>query len=95
MRSDMSPGADLLARKIREEITTRNLSAYEVAKRAGLDPAIVQRFLSGARSDLFLSTASRLLVALSGRLVFPAASRPRAPKPKPASFVPALEPAQS
>lgn len=67
--------ASALANAINDEITHRETSAYALAKAAGVDPSIVQRFMSGERNDLRLSTASLLCAALGLRLV-PTARRP-------------------
>ena len=70
-----------LARKIREEIADRGLSAHAVAVAAGVAPSIVQRLVTGVREDIRLGTASRICAALGLRLV-PAAGR-RSPSRRP------------
>jgi DNA-binding Xre family transcriptional regulator len=67
-----------LARKIRDEARDRGLSAYALARAAGLPPQVVQRFLYEHQDDVMLSTASRLCAALSLRLDPTAARRSRA-----------------
>jgi transcriptional regulator with XRE-family HTH domain len=62
-----------LSAELRTIIARQALSAYAVARRAGVSPRIVQRWLAGER-DIRLETADRLAVALGARLV---ASRPR------------------
>jgi transcriptional regulator with XRE-family HTH domain len=65
-----------LSYQLREVIDSRGLTAYAVAKSAGVDPGVVQRFLTGRR-DVMLGTADRIAAALGLRLVEPA-RRPRA-----------------
>lgn len=48
---------------IRAEIERQGLTAYRVAKLAGLTPNIVSRFLSGER-DITLATADKIFAAL-------------------------------
>jgi DNA-binding Xre family transcriptional regulator len=84
-RSTRLDHASDLSARLREEVRARGLSSYAVAQAAGLDPAIVQRFMTGARSDLRLSTASRICAALSLRLVAAGTTTRsrRAPQPLP------------
>lgn len=64
-----------LAAIIRRAVLESGSSPYAVGKASGVDPAIVQRLVSGARADLKLSTASRLCTVLGLRLV--SSGRPR------------------
>ena len=57
-----------LSCQLREIIESRGLTAYGAAKLAGVDPGVVQRFLTGRR-DIRLETADRLAAALGLRLV--------------------------
>jgi hypothetical protein len=67
------------SRAIRDEIRNQGASAYSVAQRAGIDPAIVQRFVTEARGGIYLDTGELIANALGMRLVGP--PRPRAAKP--------------
>ncbi len=66
-----------LSSQLREIIASRGLSAYAAGKQSGVDPGVVQRFLTGAR-DIRLETADRLASALGLRLVEVGRARPRA-----------------
>jgi transcriptional regulator with XRE-family HTH domain len=57
-----------LFRQLRDIIASRDLTAYAVGKRAGVDPGVVQRFLTNER-DIRLETADRIAAALGLRLV--------------------------
>ena len=72
-----------LGGQLRAVIAARRLTAYAVAKAAGVDVRLVQRFLDHER-DIRLETADKLARALGLRLVEvaprkgPARGRPRA-----------------
>lgn len=53
---------------MRDLIDSRGLTAYGAAKRAGVDPAVISRFLTGER-DIRMGTADKLAAALGLRLV--------------------------
>lgn len=53
---------------MREIIEARGLTAYAAGKLAGVDPGVVQRFLTGER-DIRMETADRLALGLGLRLV--------------------------
>ena len=57
-----------LSGQLREIIASRGLTAYVAGKQSGVDPGVVQRFLSGSR-DIRLATADRLAESLGLRLV--------------------------
>jgi DNA-binding phage protein len=74
-----------LAGQLRHTITTRRLTAYAVAKAAGVDIRVVQRFLDAER-DLRLATADKIARALGLRLVEAAPRRaPGRARPKTAA----------
>lgn len=50
------------------EMTRRDLTAYALAKLAGLDPGVVKRFVDGKRG-LTSDSVDRLLAALELRIV--------------------------
>ena len=52
-----------LSNAIKAEIERQGLTAYRVAKRAGIKPDVVSRFLSGER-DILLATADKITAAL-------------------------------
>ena len=52
-----------LSDAIKAEIGRRGLTAYAVAKLAGITPNVVSRFLSGER-DITLATADKVATAL-------------------------------
>ena len=68
-------------------IDSRGLTAYAVAKLAGVDPGVVARFMSGLR-DIRLETADRLAGALGLRLV----EVGRRPAPKASRAVATVDP---
>jgi transcriptional regulator with XRE-family HTH domain len=72
-----------LSYQLREIIASRGLTAYAVAKLAGIDPGVVSRFLSGER-DIRLETADRIAAALGLRLVEVARAKGRARVARPA-----------
>jgi len=76
-----------LSYQLREVIESRGLSAYAAGKLAGVDPGVVQRFLTGER-DIRMGTADRLGLALGVRLV-EVARKGGAPAPRPAPSRPA------
>lgn len=57
-----------LGDQLRAVIESRGLTAYAAGRAAGVDPGVVQRFLTGER-DIRLETADRLAAALGLRLV--------------------------
>jgi DNA-binding phage protein len=57
-----------LADHVRSIIATRGLTAYSVAKAAGVDPSTMTRFVSGER-DLSLESFGKVVAALGLRLV--------------------------
>jgi transcriptional regulator with XRE-family HTH domain len=57
------PGPLPIGERIKATIREREMSAYAVAKAAGINPAIVLRFLSGERS-INLATAEKMAEAL-------------------------------
>ncbi len=57
-----------LSGQLRDIIATRRLTAYAVAKAAGVDVRLVQRFLDQER-DIRLETADKIARALGLRLV--------------------------
>jgi len=63
-----APGKHGLRYQLREIVEARGLTAYALARRAGVDPGVVSRFLTGER-DIRLETADRLAAALGLRLV--------------------------
>lgn len=65
----------MIANAIADEIAERETSAHALAKAAGVNPCVVQRFMTGARADMRMSTASLLCSALGLRIV-PTARRP-------------------
>ena len=69
---------------LKAAIEARELGAYGVAVAAGLNPAIVSRWLSGARS-LSLESADAIAAAL-GLKVAEAAARGRGRPPRARSF---------
>ncbi len=90
MPANVSPD-NVLARAILEAIRESGRAPHAIARDAGVDPAVVQRFVAGSRPDLYLSTASRICAALGLRLISPAASRRKsAPKPTPARQLPTI-----
>ena len=77
----VAPDKQALSYRLREVVAARGLTAYALGRDAGVDPAVVQRFLSGER-DVRLETADRLAAALGLRLVETARkSRPAARPP--------------
>ncbi len=62
------PGKHGLRYQLREIVEARGLTAYALGKRAGVDPGVVSRFLTGER-DIRLETADRLAAVLGLRLV--------------------------
>lgn len=70
-----------LSAELRTIIARQALSAYAVARRAGVSPRIVQRWLAGER-DIRLRTADRLAIVLGARLV-EAGPRRRGAQPPP------------
>ena len=52
-----------LSDAIKAEIERQRLTAYRVAKRAGIKPDVVSRFLSGER-DILLATADKIAAVL-------------------------------
>jgi transcriptional regulator with XRE-family HTH domain len=81
-----------LSTQLKDIIESRGLTAYAVGRSAGVDPGVVQRFLSGER-DIRLETADRIGAALGLRLVElgrkvrgrPARGEDPAPEPETAS----------
>ena len=63
-----APSKHTLSYQLREIIEARGLTAYAVARLAGVDPGVVSRFLTGAR-DIRMETADKLASALGLRLV--------------------------
>jgi transcriptional regulator with XRE-family HTH domain len=61
-------GRHTLSYQLRELIEARGLSAYAVGQLAGVDPGVVQRFVTGRR-DVLMGTADRIAAALGLRLV--------------------------
>lgn len=57
-----------LGTRLREIIRGRGLTAYAVARDAGIDPGMVQRFLNGQR-DLRLESAAKICTTLGLRVV--------------------------
>lgn len=57
-----------LGARLREIIRGRGLTAYAVGQMAGVDPGVVQRFLTGQR-DIRLETADRIASGLGLKLV--------------------------
>jgi transcriptional regulator with XRE-family HTH domain len=57
-----------LSYQLRDVIDRRGLSAHAVGKAAGVDPAVVARFVSCER-DVRLATADKIAAALGLRLV--------------------------
>jgi transcriptional regulator with XRE-family HTH domain len=77
------PDRFTLSAQIRAAIVARGLSAYQLAKMAGVNATVAGRFMSGAR-DIRLETADRLCRALRLRLVETGGAgggRPRPPRP--------------
>jgi transcriptional regulator with XRE-family HTH domain len=64
----LAPGRHALSDQLRDVIHSRGLTAYAVARDAGVDPGMVSRFLTGER-DIRLATADRIALALNVRLV--------------------------
>jgi hypothetical protein len=54
--------------QLREFIEASGLTAYALGRKAGVDPGVVQRFITGER-DIRMETADRLCEALGLRLV--------------------------
>src|SRR5215210_3041439 len=54
--------------QLREAIERSGLTAYAVGRRAGVDPGVVQRFVTGER-DIRMGTADKLCEVLGLRLV--------------------------
>jgi DNA-binding phage protein len=67
-RAPKAPDRHSLSGQLRHVIAARRLTAYAVARDAGVDVRQVQRFLDGQR-DLRLATADKLAQALGLRLV--------------------------
>ena len=63
-----APARHSLSSQLLDIIESRNLSAYALGKLAGVDPGVIQRFITGAR-DIRLETADRIGAALGLRLV--------------------------
>jgi hypothetical protein len=61
-------GRHCLSAQLKDIIASRDLAAYAVGRLAGVDPGVVQRFLTGER-DIRLGTADRIGAALGLRLV--------------------------
>jgi transcriptional regulator with XRE-family HTH domain len=57
-------------RQLQAIVQTRELSAYGVARLAGVSPRVVQRWLRGER-DILLETAARIALVLGVKLVAP------------------------
>jgi transcriptional regulator with XRE-family HTH domain len=57
-----------LTNQLRDIVESRGLTAYRVGRLAGVDPGVVQRFLTGQR-DIRMETADRIATALGLRLV--------------------------
>jgi transcriptional regulator with XRE-family HTH domain len=94
-RSRSDPGKHGLPYQLRELIEARGLSAYALAKLAGVDRAVILRFLAGER-DIQLATAGRLAAALGLRLVEVGRSPRRAqPKPAAAAAIESIDPHKS
>src|SRR3954447_22386874 len=87
-RTDASPTG--VPAQLRQIIRERDLSAYEVARSAGVAPSVVSRFLA-RRRGLTLDTFDAIATALGLKLVEsargrrrparPATPRPAAPNP--------------
>jgi transcriptional regulator with XRE-family HTH domain len=56
-----------ISQQLQATIRARGLTAYAVAKQAGVDPGVVARFMNGER-DLRLTTADEIAVALGLQL---------------------------
>ena len=78
-----APDRRTLSYQLREIVASRGLSAYAVAKAAGIDPGVLSRFLSGTR-DIRMETADRIAAALGLRLVEVGKGPGRARTPRPA-----------
>jgi DNA-binding phage protein len=74
-----------LSGQLRDVIAARHLTAYAVAKTAGVDVRLVQRFLDSER-DMRLETADKIAQALGLRLVEVATRKGQArARPRPAA----------
>jgi plasmid maintenance system antidote protein VapI len=60
--------APTLSEEIRAAILKADLSAYELARAAGVDRSVVSRFLAGRRT-ITLETADRIAEVLKLRLI--------------------------
>jgi DNA-binding phage protein len=67
-RAAQAPDRHSLSGQLRHVIAARRLTAYAVARDAGVDVRLVQRFLDGER-DIKLATADKIARALGLRLV--------------------------
>ena len=59
-----------ISEQLRAIIAASGMTAYALGKAAGVDVAVVSRFINGER-DLRLATVDRLCSALGCRLVLP------------------------
>src|SRR4051812_38227676 len=64
----VAPSRHTLSYQLREIIDARGLTAYATGQKAGVDPGVISRFMTGHR-DIRLETADRLATALGLRLV--------------------------
>jgi hypothetical protein len=69
-----------LADHIRKAASDSGLSVYRIAKDAGVDQSLLNKFLTGSRLNLRLDIADRLFRFLGLRVV---PRRTRKPKPPP------------
>lgn len=74
------PREDSFSSQIRSIVRARSESPYSLARRAGIDPAALLRFLSGERG-LVTPSVDKLFAALNLKLV--ERSRPKSPSASP------------
>src|SRR4051794_26644103 len=67
-RAAPASGRHSLSQQLRDLIDSRGLTAYGAAKLAGVNPAVVSRYMDGTR-DIRMATADKLAAALGLRLV--------------------------
>jgi transcriptional regulator with XRE-family HTH domain len=72
----MAQAKPTIRSQLLDVITSRGLTAYAVARLAGVDPGTVKRWMRGDR-DIYFETAARICAALDVRLVEVARRRSR------------------
>jgi len=72
-----APARQGLTGQLRDIIASRELTAYAVGRAAGVDTAVIARFLGGER-DIRMETADKIAAALGLRLVEVAGAKAKA-----------------